>query len=132
MSIMTATSKRNKRNAKERERVMSEFSNTLSQFIHEKNIKVYSLIKYCNFDRSTMYKIINGKRNPPSKETLDKMAEFMHLTPAEYSRFMEAYEITKAGADNYYRRKNTKNFLMNFPDNFSICPQESCALHYSR
>ena len=101
---------------------MSEFSNTLSQFIHEKNIKVYSLIKYCNFDRSTMYKIINGKRNPPSKETVDKIAEFMHLTPAEYSRFMEAYEITKTGADNYYRRKNTKNFLMNFPDNFSICP----------
>ena len=27
---------------------MSEFSNTLSQFIHEKNIKVYSLIKYLN------------------------------------------------------------------------------------
>ena len=52
------------------------------------------------------------------------MAEFMHLTPAEYSRFMEAYEITKAGADNYYRRKNTKNFLMNFPDNFSILSQD--------
>ena len=69
-----------------KKRVMSEFSNTLSQFIHEKNIKVYSLIKYCNFDRSTMYKIINGKRNPPTKETIDKMAEFMHLTPAEYSR----------------------------------------------
>ena len=102
---------------------MSEFSNTLSQFIHEKNIKVYSLIKYCNFDRSTMYKIINGKRNPPSKETLDKMAEFMHLTPAEYSRFVEAYEITKAGADNYYRRKNAQNFLMNFPDSFSIHPE---------
>ena len=101
---------------------MSEFSNTLSQFIHEKNIKVYSLIKYCNFDRSTMYKIINGKRNPPTKETIDKMAEFMHLTPAEYIRFVEAYEITKIGADNYYRRKNAQNFLMNFPDNFSICP----------
>ncbi len=101
---------------------MSEFSNTLSQFIHEKNIKVYSLIKYCNFDRSTMYKIINGKRNPPTKETIDKMAEFMHLTPTEYIRFVEAYEITKIGADNYYRRKNAQNFLMNFPDNFSICP----------
>lgn len=104
---------------------MSEFSNTLSQFIHEKNIKVYSLIKYCNFDRSTMYKIINGKRNPPSKETVDKMAEFMHLTPAEYKRFLEAYEITKTGANNYYRRKNAQNFLMNFPDNFSIRPGNS-------
>lgn len=104
---------------------MSEFSNTLSQFIHEKNIKVYSLIKYCNFDRSTMYKIINGKRNPPSKETVDKMAEFMHLTPAEHRYFLEAYEITKTGADNYYRRKNAQNFLMNFPDNFSIRPGNS-------
>lgn len=50
---------------------MSEFSNILSQFIHEKNIKVYPLSKYCDFDRATMYKIINGKRNPPSRDIVN-------------------------------------------------------------
>ena len=62
---------------------MSEFSNILSQFIHEKNIKVYPLSKYCDFDRATMYKIINGKRNPPSRDIIEKMSDFMRLTPTE-------------------------------------------------
>lgn len=39
---------------------MSEFSDLLSSYIDEKEIKVYSLLEYCNLDRSTMYKIING------------------------------------------------------------------------
>lgn len=99
---------------------MSEFSNILSQFIHEKNIKVYPLSKYCNFDRTTMYKIINGKRNPPSQDIIDKMSDFMKLTPTEYEQFKEAYEISRVGSDNYYRRKSTENFLMHFPDKFSV------------
>ena len=102
--------------------IMSEFSNMLSQFIHEKNIKVYPLSKYCDFDRATMYKIINGKRNPPSRDIIEKMAYFMKLTPTEYEQFKEAYEISRVGADNYYRRKSTENFLMHFPDKFSVRP----------
>ena len=45
---------------------MSAFSDTLSQFIDDKKIKVYSMAKYCDTDRSTMYKFISGKRNPPA------------------------------------------------------------------
>ena len=59
---------------------MSVFSDTLTRYIEHKNIKVFSLAKYCNLDRSTMYKIINGKRNPPSPEVFEKMTQFMHLT----------------------------------------------------
>ena len=53
---------------------MSAFSDTLSQFIDDKKIKVYSMAKYCDTDRSTMYKFISGKRNPPSDEIIKKMA----------------------------------------------------------
>ena len=53
---------------------MSVFSDLLSDYINEKQIKILSLAKYCDMDRSTMYKIMNGKRNPPSQETLKKMA----------------------------------------------------------
>lgn len=38
---------------------MSVFSDTLTRYIEHKNIKVFSLAKYCNLDRSTMYKILN-------------------------------------------------------------------------
>ena len=73
---------------------MSEFSDLLSSYIDEKEIKVYSLLEYCNLDRSTMYKIINGKRNPTSMEVFQKIAEFLHLTPVEYRKFKEAYLIS--------------------------------------
>ena len=63
---------------------MSVFSDTLTRYIEHKNIKVFSLAKYCDLDRSTMYKILNGKRNPPSPEVFEKMTQFMHLTPIEY------------------------------------------------
>lgn len=94
---------------------MSEFSDLLSQFIREKDIKVYSMVRYCNMDRSTMYKIINGKRNPPSKKIVDKIAEFMHLTPPEYEKFQTAYQITVTGRTTYYKRKSVENFILTFP-----------------
>lgn len=101
---------------------MSEFSDLLSKYITQKNIKVYSLLKYCNLDRSTMYQIINGKRNPTSKELFHKMAEFLHLTPSEYQNFEEAYLISKIGANTYYSRKSTEKYLLHFPRDFSYIP----------
>lgn len=95
---------------------MSEFSELLSQFIREKDIKVYSMVKYCRLDRSTMYKLINGKRNPPSEEIFNKIAEFMCLTPSEYQKFQEAYQITRLGRDTYYKRKAVEKFLLSFPN----------------
>lgn len=50
---------------------MSDFPEILNRFITEKNIHVYSMVKYCDIDRSTMYKIIKGTRRPPSEEIHD-------------------------------------------------------------
>ena len=95
---------------------MSVFSDTLTRYIEHKNIKVFSLAKYCNLDRSTMYKILNGKRNPPSSEVFEKMTQFMHLTPIEYNFLKETLEITQVGPDTYYTRKSVENFICHFPD----------------
>lgn len=43
---------------------MSVFSDTLTRYIEHKNIKVFSLAKYCNLDRSTMYKNPQWKTEP--------------------------------------------------------------------
>lgn len=101
---------------------MSEFSELLSSYIEEKEVKVYSLLDYCNLDRSTMYKIINGKRNPPSEAVFQKITEFLHLTPVEYRRFKEAYLISRIGRELYYKRKYTENYLVSFPKSFSAEP----------
>ena len=93
---------------------MSEFSYVLSRHVHGKNIKTYALAQYCGLDRSNMYKIINGKRKPTSLEMVHKMAQFMHLTPAEELELEEAYQITLTGYDNYYRRRDVMNFFSEF------------------
>ena len=40
---------------------MSVFSDLLKNYIHEKKIKVMALAQYCDLERSTVYKFINGK-----------------------------------------------------------------------
>ena len=59
---------------------MSVFSDLLSEYITMKDVGVYPLSQFCGLDRSFMYKIINGKRNPSGEDVVRKMAQFMQLT----------------------------------------------------
>lgn len=90
---------------------MSDFSKLLSRFIKEKNISVSSMVEYCGIDRSAMYKIIKGKRNPPSLEIRDRISHFMRLTPEESRLFNQAYEISLTGKDVYEKRKQAEKFI---------------------
>lgn len=62
---------------------MSVFSDMLRNYIHEKDVKVGALAHYCNLERSTVYKFINGKREPISAELVEQIAYFIKLTPLE-------------------------------------------------
>lgn len=93
---------------------MSEFSDLLTEYTHRKDTRIYALAEYCGMDRSMMYKVIRGKRMPSSIKTLDKIAEFLHLTPAEYQELSTAYRISLEGRDNFYRRRDIMDFLSNF------------------
>lgn len=95
---------------------MSEFSDLLNQWIHKKNVKIVSLVQYCGIDRSTMYKIIRGKRLPSSQELLEKIIGFLELTLSESNALKNAYYITSIGKETYYRRKNILDFLVSFFD----------------
>ena len=64
---------------------MSEFSDLLSLFIKTRDVNVSALTAYCELDRSTMYKLINGKRSPSSKALVKKLASFMNLNPTGLS-----------------------------------------------
>ncbi len=96
---------------------MTPFSSVLEVYMREKDIKTYSIAKFCGVDRSNMYKIISGKRNPASEEIVDRIAEYMRLRLMERNHLMEAYQITLMGYDTYHRRKSIQDFLMSFlPD----------------
>lgn len=96
---------------------MTPFSSALEFYMREKDIKTYSIAQFCGIDRSNMYKMINGKRNPSSEEFVGRIAEFMRLNPMERNHLMETYRITIMGYDTYYRRKSVQDFLLSFSEN---------------
>lgn len=95
---------------------MSEFSDLLSLLIKSRDVNVSALTGYCELDRSTMYKLINGKRAPSSREQVQKIAEFINLNPLETKELMTAYLITKTGSEVYYRRQNVVRFILDFQE----------------
>ena len=95
---------------------MSVFSALLKHYVHEKNVKVMSLAHYCNLERSTVYKFINGKREPMSSELIEQIAYFIHLTPLETYQLKEAWKMARMGENSYYIRKSIEHFLSDFPN----------------
>ena len=112
---------------------MSTFSDLFKHYIHEKNIKVMSLAHYCDLERSTVYKFINGKREPMSMELVEQIARFIQLTPPETYKFKEAWKMARMGENTYYIRKSMEHFLSDFPNkstpvsytSYSASPQEN-------
>ena len=74
---------KNRRKISRYRRLYVSFFRLLSEYITMKDVGVYPLSQFCGLDRSFMYKIINGKRNPSGEDVVRKMAQFMQLTPRE-------------------------------------------------
>lgn len=101
---------------------MTSFSALLSALVEQKNIQIYPLTQYCSLDRSTMYKYLNGKRLPPKQALVERIADYMRLSPSEYEELITAWKIAQVGEENYYNRRNVENFILNFPDVSKIDP----------
>ena len=95
---------------------MSVFSDMLKNYIHEKDVKVGTLAHYCQLERSTVYKFINGKREPASAELVEQIAYFIKLTPLETHQLREAWKMARMGEDTYHVHKSIEHFLCDFPN----------------
>lgn len=93
---------------------MSFFSDLLGKHIASKGIKSNEMAQYCGIERSFMYKIIKGTRHASNLDVVLMMAEYLRLTPAEKTDFIESYKISMEGLENYYRRKNIMELFQNF------------------
>ena len=99
---------------------MSVFSDMLKNYIHEKDVKVERLANFCKLERSTVYKFINGKREPISAQLVEDLAQYIKLTPTETQQLKEAWKMARMGEDTYYIRKSIEHFLCNFPNKSSV------------
>lgn len=106
---------------------MNTFSSLLHSLVHQKDISVYPMTQYCGVDRTLMYKYLNGKDYPKDQAIVNRMADFMRLSPSEYEELMTAWQIEKIGWKKWNSRRSVENFLLNLPDisSFSGTPQKS-------
>lgn len=95
---------------------MYTFSELLSFFVHQKDISVYPMTLYCGVDRTVMYKYLNGKACPEDQRTVERMADFMQLSPVESEKLLSAWKIRNMDSRTWISRRNVKDFLLSFPD----------------
>lgn len=95
---------------------MSTFSRLLNSLVHQKDISVYPMTQYCGIDRTLMYKYLNGKDYPKEQAIVDRMADFMRLSPLESEELLTAWKIEKIGWKEWNSRRNVEDFLLSLPD----------------
>ena len=93
---------------------MSDYSTLLKKYISEKDVKVAELIQFCGLERSNTYKIINGKRRPPSLEGARKIANFLQLSPGECEVYYEAYYRSLYGEAVYEQNLQIETLIRDF------------------
>lgn len=97
---------------------MNTFSELLSFLVHQKDIPVYPMTQYCEIERTMMYRYLNGKSIPESQTMVERMADFMRLSPTEREQLITAWHIQKVGPENWHNRRCVENFLLHFPKTF--------------
>lgn len=75
---------------------------------------------FASWSSSTVYKFINGKREPISAELVEDLAQYIKLTPTETQQFKEAWKMARMGEDTYYIRKSIEHFLCDFPNKSNV------------
>lgn len=104
---------------------MNTFSELLNFLVHQKDVPVYPMTQYCEIERTLMYRYLNGKSIPENRTTVERMADFMRLSPAEREQLVTAWRIQKTGPEKWHSRKCVENFLLHFPETAPAEPPAS-------
>lgn len=84
---------------------MIKFAELLSRIMRDKNIAVYDLASFIGVDRSFIYKVVKGTRNPSNRKMVEKIADYLCLGHAERSELIDSYYFTVLGERRYYGSK---------------------------
>ena len=74
----------------------------LKELIDRSNYTVYQLAKVCDVNRSTLQKAISGQR-PISRDNLDKLIPYLHLTVSEQKELQKSILISEIGEISYQK-----------------------------
>lgn len=92
---------------------MSEFSDKCREYIEKSQTNVYQMSKKSGLDRTTLQKMVQGKRLP-GKQFLETMCEYLILNQSEKEQLMRLYSIEKMGRNAYECRQEVRQLLEDF------------------
>lgn len=90
---------------------MSLFSEKLSEYVAQKNIKIYQLSKLSGIERTWLQKMLNGSRKPSSKTQVLHLAQALSLTMEETQELLDLYAILEMGEENWNRRRSVRKLI---------------------
>ena len=71
---------------------MNPFSQLLSSYVNASNVNVSKMASYCEIDRSSMYKILQGTRKPGTLDLVVRISHYLNLSPEQTELLTEQYE----------------------------------------
>lgn len=91
---------------------MSEFSNLLNRYIHQKGYSIRALAKRAGIPVATLTKMCSGARSPRNqRERIDRISDVLMLTPSQREALTDLLEKEIVGADNYDSRASVKQLI---------------------
>lgn len=93
---------------------MSLFSETLSEYIKTKKIKIYQIANLTGIDRTWIQKMITGKRKPSDKSQVLNLSRALSLTHSETEHLINTYYILEMGEENWKRRQIIQKLIQSF------------------
>lgn len=91
---------------------MSDFSVKCRQLLQEGAHTVYGFAAACNLDRTTLQRMVTGKRLP-SKEFVLRFCQGLHLSADEQVKLIELYDMEFYGKNTVLQRRIIKELLEN-------------------
>ncbi|MDD3278326.1 MAG: helix-turn-helix transcriptional regulator, partial [Lachnospiraceae bacterium] len=89
---------------------MSDFSDKCKFYLLESGSNVYQIAQSANLDRTTVQRMLTGKRLP-SQEFVKTFCNHLRINNSEKEDLLECYTMEKIGKATYQNRKYVQSLL---------------------
>lgn len=90
---------------------MSEFSERCMYYIHRSDTSVYRIAKYAGLDRTTLQRMVSGKRLPDISAVRSFVA-YLSINIEEENQLLALYKMEKIGKEKFLLRKSILQLLV--------------------
>lgn len=102
---------------------MNAFAEKFQFYLNEKGMKIGDVRRFSGMNLTTLYKLLDGTREPTKLEAVEKIADSLCLNREEREDLIESFYLTRLGPLGYYGRKEVRDFYRNLSIDVNEDPQ---------